>query len=91
MPTFIVESYAAESVVDAQRRRAQLAAQLKPGVRYVRTTFLPTDETVLHVFEAPSAEALHQAARDAALTCDRITEAVEAATSGADADGGLER
>jgi len=26
-------------------------------IRYVRTTFLPGDETILHVFEAPSAEA----------------------------------
>jgi len=31
-------------------------------IRYVRTTFLPGDETILHVFEAPSAEALSQAA-----------------------------
>jgi hypothetical protein len=42
-----------------------------------RTTFLPGDETILHVFEAPSLAALHRAARRAALQCERIVEAVE--------------
>jgi hypothetical protein len=46
-------------------------------VRYVRTTFLPGDETVLHVFEAPSAGALARAGRLAALHYERIIEAVE--------------
>jgi hypothetical protein len=32
--------------------------QLGAGVRYLRTTFLPGDEMLLQLFEAPSAEAL---------------------------------
>ena len=49
------------------------------GVRYVRTTFLPGDETVLHVFEAASAAAVARAARRAALEYERIVEAVDSA------------
>jgi uncharacterized protein DUF4242 len=77
MRSYLVESYAADALVDDQRERARLAAEVGTGVRYVRTTFLPRDETVLHVFEAASPEALLEAARDAALTYDRIVEAVE--------------
>ena len=79
MPSYLVESYLTDSsaaVADA-RERAQLAAELGSGVRYVRTTFLPGDETVLHVFEAASADALERAARLAALAHERIVEAVE--------------
>ena len=77
MPSYLVESYGAGSVVKDQRRRARLAAELGTGVRYVRTTFLPGDETLLHLFEATSPDALRQAARDAALPYERIVEAVE--------------
>jgi hypothetical protein len=80
MRSYLVESYAASSVVEEQRKRARLTAQVGTGVRYVRTTFLPGDETVLHVFEATSPEALQNAARDAALPYERIVEAVEGAT-----------
>jgi hypothetical protein len=77
MPSYVVESYAAGSLVEDQRERAQLAAELGIGIRYVRTTFLPSDETLLHLFEATSSEALCDAARDAALPYERIVEAVE--------------
>jgi Nickel responsive protein SCO4226-like len=77
MPCYLVESYAAGSVVDDQRERARRAGEVGTGVRYVRTTFLPGDETVLHVFEASSPEALREAARVAALPYERIVEAVE--------------
>jgi hypothetical protein len=63
--------------VDAQRERARLAAKLGTDVRHLRTTFLPGDETLLHVFEAESPEALREAARTAELPYDRIVEAVE--------------
>jgi hypothetical protein len=77
MQSYLVESYVGDALVDDQRERARLAAEVGTGVRYVRTTFLPGDETVLHVFEAASPEALLEAARGAALTYDRIVEAVE--------------
>ena len=82
MPSYLVESYAAGSVVDDQCERARRAAELGTGVRYVRTTYLPGDETVLHVFEASSAEALREAAIVAALPYARIVEAVEGVGSG---------
>jgi hypothetical protein len=77
MPSYVMESYASVSVVDDQRERARLAAELGAGVRYLRTTYLPGDETLLHLFEATSPEALHDAAHDAALAYERIVEAVE--------------
>jgi hypothetical protein len=77
MASYLVESYAAGSAVEDQCERAQLAAELGTGVRYVRTTHLPGDETLLHVFEADSPEAVREAARVAALPYERIIEAVE--------------
>jgi hypothetical protein len=81
MPSYLVECYLADSadaVADA-RERAYLAAELGAGVRYVRTTFLPSDETVLHVFEAASPAAVAYAAGLAALEYERILEAVDTA------------
>jgi len=80
MPTFLVESYLSSAAKDLEESsaRARRAAELGTGVRYVRTTFLPGDETILHLFDAPSAEAVDQAGRMAELSFDRIVEAVEA-------------
>jgi hypothetical protein len=77
MRSYLVESYAASSVVDEQRERARRTAEVGTDVRYVRTTFLPGDETILHVFEAPSMAALRSAAQRGALQYERIVEAVE--------------
>jgi len=79
MPSYVVESYLANSpaaVSDARKRARSLTDDVN-GVRYVRTTFLPGDETILHVFEAPSLAAMRRAARQAALAHERIVEAVE--------------
>ena len=80
MPTYLVESYlpAQPSLLADARRRARRAAELGVGVRYVRTTFLPGDETCFHLFEAPSSTVLAEAARLAMLGHVRIVEAVEA-------------
>jgi hypothetical protein len=77
MPSFLVESYGSSTADDEARRRAVRAARLGDRVRYVRTTFLPDDETILHLFEAPSAETLGRAGRLADLPFERIVEAVE--------------
>lgn len=77
MQSYLVESYAAGAGVDDQRRRARQAADVGIGVRYIRTMFLPGDETLLHVFDAASPEALREAVRVAALPYERIVEAVE--------------
>ena len=49
-------------------------------VRYVRTTFLPDDETCFHVFVADSAETVDKVCRRAGLGRVRIALAVETAT-----------
>ncbi len=81
MPRYLVESYTSGSAVDDARERARRAAELGTNVRYVRTTFLPEDETVLHMFDAPSAAAVDAAGRLAALQYERIVEAVEGASA----------
>jgi hypothetical protein len=82
VPSYLVESYSADSAaaLDDARGRAVRTAELGQGVRYVRTTFLPEDETVLHLFEAPSLEEVDRAGRLAALSFQRIVEAVEGAS-----------
>ena len=79
MPSYLVEAYAVDSTqtLDEAREQATRAAELDPAVHYVRTTFLPEDETVLHFFEAPSAEALDRVGRMADLPFHRIIEAVD--------------
>lgn len=79
MPSYLVESYAARSpgAVEEARERARRTAELGADVHYLRTTFLPDDEVILHLFEAPSAAALDEAGRLAALPFERIVEAVE--------------
>ena len=78
MPTYLVESYATDSAVGDQRVRAAHAAAIGSGITYIRTTIVPGDQTVLHLFEASSSEALLEAVGVAALDCDRIVEVVEA-------------
>lgn len=82
MPTYIVEAYGIAGAVVAQRERAELVARLGTGIRYVRTTIVPSDQMLLHVFEAASAGDLGVAVVGAALDCDRIVEVVEAPCSG---------
>lgn len=79
MPRFLVESYVAESstAFDDACERARLTARIGVGVSYVHTTFLPGDETVFHLFDAPSAGALDAAGREVGLQFERIVEAIE--------------
>ena len=77
MPTYIVESYGVDSIVPDQPERAELAADLGTGIRYIRTTIVPGDQTLLHLFEATSSDALRKAISVAALECDRIVEVFE--------------
>jgi hypothetical protein len=77
MPRYLVESHAAGSLVKDRRERPAGRRPRGRGVGYLRTTFVPLDETVLHVFEAPSAPALARAGRRAELRFERIVEAVD--------------
>lgn len=80
MPRFLVESYVADSTgaFDDACERARRTAEAAPGVRYVDTTFVPGDETVMHLFDAPSEAALEEAGRRVGLQFERIVEAVNA-------------
>ncbi len=77
MPRFLVESYVAGSpaAFDHARERARLTAERGTDVRYVESTYVPGDETVMHLFDAPSVAALEEAGRRAGLEFERIVEA----------------
>ena len=85
MPTYLVEAYMPRSHARDARaagRRARAAADELScegtAVRYVRTTFLPDDETCFHLFEAVSGNAVEEVARRANLGRARMTPAVDA-------------
>ncbi len=82
MPSYLVETYLprAEDARIAARRALEVAGQLSGegrSVRYVRTTFLPSDETCFHVFVADSEDAVAEACRRAGLRSPRIVPALE--------------
>jgi hypothetical protein len=86
MPTFLVEAYEPrghdESLAEIERRARTAAAELSrsgTAVRYMRSIYVPADETCFHVFEGPSIEVVEEVGRRARLEFDRITEAVEPA------------
>lgn len=79
MPRYLLEAYVADTAsaqTDAVAR-AERVAFLGSGIRHIRTTFVPEDQVVLHVFEAPSAGALERAGARAALRYERMLEAFE--------------
>ena len=81
MPQYLLEAYVSDSTVavgDA-RASAERTAELGEDIRHVRTTFLPDDQLVQHVFEAPSAGVLRRAGIRAALRYERLVEAFEEA------------
>jgi len=86
MPTYLLESYMPRSrAADARAagRRASTAAEdlTREGtrVRYVRTTFLPDDETCFHFLEAASAAAVEELGRRAQLGRVRVVRALDPA------------
>ncbi len=78
VPRFLVESYVAASsaAFEDACERARTTADSDARVVYVETTYLPGDETVFHLFDAPSAESLDEAGRRAGLQFERIVPAV---------------
>ena len=82
MAEFLLEVYAARTdsgAVDEAARRARAAADSLasegPQVRYVRSIFVPEDETCFYVYEADSAGTVREVARRAGLPVDRVVEA----------------
>jgi hypothetical protein len=76
---YLVESYLADvpAALEEASRSARLVAERDRAIRYVRTTFLPGEESVFHVFEASSPSVVIAAANEVALPVERITEAFE--------------
>jgi hypothetical protein len=79
---YVAEAYTSRSSrtdlkAIAERATAAAAAITAPGrpVRYMRTVFLPDDETCFHLFEADAAEQVRQAVRRAGIECERIVQA----------------
>jgi hypothetical protein len=82
--TYLVETYFPRDGRDrlpevVARARAAASAMRLDGVevRYLRPIFVPEDETCFHLFTGPSAEAVGEASRRAALAHDRIVETVQ--------------
>ena len=84
MPSYLVETYVPKARprdARAAGRRARTAAsdvsRCGEPVRYVRTTFLPGDETCFHLFLADSEDAVAEVCRRAGLGSVRIVRALE--------------
>jgi hypothetical protein len=83
MGEYLVEAYQPRLGDEA---RVELVARVRAAademtrdhvpVRYVRSIFVPEDETCFHVFEAGSAGAVRIASERAGLSAQRIVEAV---------------
>lgn len=82
MSDFLVEVYVAsasaatslpspEDLVDAA---AQLSREGKP-VRFVRSLFVPEEETCFYLFEAQTSDAVRDAATRAGLAVDHVVKA----------------
>jgi hypothetical protein len=85
---FLVELYVARTDARAvrcgaerSRRAAEALTRAGTPVRYVRSIFVPEDETCFFLYEAASADAVRQAVCGAALTCERVVEAVDQSSS----------
>jgi hypothetical protein len=85
MAEYLVELYVSgtdEAAVARGADRARLAAERLSDegrlVRYVRSIFVPEDETCFYLYEAGSADTVRAAAERAELAFERIIEAVTA-------------
>lgn len=85
MTKYLVELYLsrrdAGALDDAAARARAASEQLASegrDVRYLRTIFVPEDETCFHLYEAAAAETVGEASRRAEIPYDRIVEAVTA-------------
>jgi hypothetical protein len=84
VPDYCLEIYLAsgsQAALEEAAGRARAAAESSEArghsVRYLRSTYLPEDETCLHFFAAASGEDVADAARQAGLTGDRITRSID--------------
>lgn len=84
MSRYLVEAYLPRSHArdaraagrDARAAAEELSREGRP-VRYLRTTFLPNDETCFHVFESADKDAVSEVCRRAGIGSARIVQALE--------------
>lgn len=83
MAEYLLELYVSKTDragVERGAKDARLAAEELTGsgtpVKFVRSIFVPEDETCLFLYEAESADAVRRAAHRAELRFDRVAEAV---------------
>lgn len=78
MPSFILETYVTGLTpieLDELAERTKHAAT-GTAVVHVRSYFVPEDEMCMHVFEAPSREAVEELASAAGLEVERVIHTV---------------
>ncbi len=97
MVEFLVELYISQADSEAVARGANKARQAaeeltRQGTRvhYLQSIFVPEDETCFVLFEAISADAVQEAARRAALSFERVSEAVSSSRRGRMNEHGLD-
>lgn len=83
MPKYMVELYvprddyaAVERGVEQTRRAAELLTGHGTPVRYLRSIFVPEDETCFFLLEAADADSAQAAARATELPFERVATAV---------------
>jgi hypothetical protein len=88
MVEFLIEQYvpgANAGAVERAAKRARVAAEelTREGspVRYLRSIFVPEDETCFYLYEAASVEAVREAAQRASLPFERVAAAVSDSTA----------
>ena len=89
MKEFLVELYVSCTEVDGVERRAEgaqrAAVELTAAgtpVRFVRSIFVPADETCLLLFEAASIDVVSEVAHRAALPVDHVAETAPSTSIG---------
>lgn len=85
MPEFLLELYVSQSdasTVESSARSARRAAKELTDegrpVEYVRSIFVPVEETCFLLYEARSAEDVREAARRAHIPFDHVVHALDA-------------
>ena len=73
------DSLAVERGAERVRRAAEEHTREGTPVRYLRSIFVPDDETCFLIFEASSADAVREVARRASLSFEHVAAAIETA------------
>jgi hypothetical protein len=82
MPEFLVELYVSRADgastgpgAERARRAAEELSRQGTAIRYLRSIFVPDDETCFHLYRASSVEAVREVGSRAGLQFERISEA----------------